>query len=250
MPDVVLTEVRDQVLVVTLNRPDARNAIDAALADGVIDAVERLAGDETLRAAVLTGAGPGFCSGMDLKAFASGNLPTRLLSFLQKGTAKPMVAAVEGFAVAGGLELALSCDLIVAARNAMFGIPEVRVGLFAAGGALARLPQRVPRGVALEMALTGDAISAEDGLRYGLVARLTEPGGAEDAALDLAGRIAANAPLAVAASRRLIAQAYAPVEQEYWGLQQPHIDAVFRSADAGEGRRAFAEKRAPVWSGR
>ena len=250
MADEVLTERRGRVLLITLNRPDARNAINRELADALIGAVEELDDDEGLTAAVVTGAGRGFCSGMDLKAFAAGGPPKRLPRFLQDGAAKPMIAAVEGFAMAGGLELALVCDLLVAAKGAKLGIPEAGVGLFAAGGGLLRLPQRVPYGVAMEMALTADPITAEQGFEYGLVTRLAEPGQAVDVALGLAERIARNAPLAVATSKRLIRATQGCTEEEFWALQKPQIPGVFGSEDAKEGPRAFAEKRAPVWSGR
>jgi len=248
--DEVLTERRGRVLLITLNRPDARNAINHELADGLVAAVDDLDGDDGLTAGVLTGAGKGFCSGMDLKAFAERGAPKAVTAFLQNGWAKPLVAAVEGFAMAGGLELALTCDLLVAAKGARLGIPEAGVGLFAAGGGLLRLPRRVPYGVAMEMALTADPITAEQAFDHGLVTRLAEPGQAVDVALALAERIARNAPLAVAASKRLIRASLGCTEEEFWAMQLPHIPGVFESDDAREGPRAFAEKRAPVWSGR
>jgi enoyl-CoA hydratase len=250
MADEVLIERRGRVLLVTLNRPDARNAINTELTEGLIGAIEELDEDDGLTAAVLTGAGKGFCSGMDLKAFAAGGPPRGLPRILEQGAAKPMIAAIEGFAMAGGLELALTCDLLVAARGAKLGIPEVGVGLFAAGGGLYRLPQRLPYGVAMELALTADPITAERAFEYGLVTRLADPGGAVDEALALAERIACNAPLAVAASKRLIRAAQGCDEADFWALQKPLIPGVFGSEDAKEGPRAFAEKRAPVWSGR
>jgi enoyl-CoA hydratase len=250
LADEVLTERRGRVLLITLNRPEARNAINRELAEGLIRAVEELDGDVGLTAGVVTGAGKGFCSGMDLKAFAAGGPPKAFPKFLQEGAAKPLIAAVEGFAMAGGLELALTCDLLVAAKGAKLGIPEAGVGLFAAGGGLLRLPQRVPYGVAMEMALTADPITAEQGFEYGLVTRLAEPGQAVDVALALAERIARNAPLAVATSKRLIRATQGCTEEEFWALQKPQIPGVFGSDDAKEGPRAFAEKRAPVWSGR
>lgn len=250
MADTVLTERRGRVLLVTLNRPDARNAINGELTEGLIGAMEELDDDEGLTAAVLTGAGKGFCSGMDLKAFAASGPPRGLTRILEQGAVKPMIAAIEGFAMAGGLELALTCDLLVAARGAKLGIPEAGVGLFAAGGGLFRLPQRVPYGVAMEMALTADPITAEQAFEYGLVTRLADPGQAVDVALALAERIARNAPLAVATSKRLIRASQGCTEGEFWAMQKPQIPGVFGSEDAKEGPRAFAEKRAPVWSGR
>jgi enoyl-CoA hydratase len=250
MNDAVLTERRDRILLVTLNRPDARNAVNTELSEGLGRAMDELDGDAGLTAAVLTGAGKGFCSGMDLKAFASSGPPRGLTRVLEQGTDKPMIAAVEGFAMAGGLELALCCDLLVAARGAKLGIPEVGVGLFAAGGALLRLPRRLPYGVAMEMAVTADPITAEQAHEYGLVSRLADPGQAVDVALSLAERIARNAPLSVAASKRLIRASQGVTEEEFWAMQKPIVPTIFGSDDAKEGPRAFAEKRAPAWSGR
>jgi enoyl-CoA hydratase len=248
--DEVLTERRGRILLITLNRPDARNAINSELSEGLVRAIDELDDDDGLTAGVVTGAGRGFCAGMDLKAFAAGGPPKALPRLLQQGAAKPLIAAIEGFAMAGGLELALTCDLLVAAKGAKLGIPEAAVGLFAAGGALLRLPQRVPYGVAMEMALTADPITAEQGFEYGLVTRLAEPGQAVEVALALAERIARNAPLSVAASKRLIRDSQGCTEEAFWPMQKPLIPGVFASEDAKEGPRAFAEKRAPVWSGR
>jgi enoyl-CoA hydratase len=250
MADEVLTEVRGRVLLITLNRPDAMNAINTALASGLLDAIEQLDGDDGLTAGVLTGAGRGFCSGMDLKAFAAEGPPQGFDTFLVHGSRKPLIAAVEGFALAGGLEVALTCDLLVAADNVKLGIPEAGVGLFAAGGALLRLPRRVPYGVAMEMALTADPISAEQAHQYGLVTRLAERGQAVDVALELAERIARNAPLSVAASKQLIRQTQGRTEEEFWEFQRSFTAQVFTSEDAKEGPRAFAQKRKPSWSGR
>jgi enoyl-CoA hydratase len=249
MSDVVLTERRGRVLLITLNRPDAMNAINNDLANGVLAAVEQLDGDDGLTAGVLTGAGRGFCAGMDLKAFAQEGLPTGFMPFIQNGSKKPLIAAVEGFALAGGLEIALGCDLIVAARGVKLGIPEVTVGLFAAAGGLLRLPSRLPYAVAMELALTGDPITAEQAHGYGLVSRLADKGQAVEVALELAERIARNAPLAVSASKQLIRQTQGVTEAEFWELQKSYVPGVFRSQDAKEGPRAFAEKRPPVWSG-
>jgi len=187
---------------------------------------------------------------MDLKAFATEGPPKGFDEFLRNGAKKPLIAAIEGFAVAGGLEIALTCDLLVAASGVKLGIPEVGVGLFAAGGALMRLPRRVPYGVAMEMALTGDPISAEKALEYGLVARVTEPGKAVDEAIALATRIARNAPLSVAASKQLLVDSFGRTEEEFWKHQIPAMRTVFVSDDAKEGPRSFAEKRAPKWTGR
>jgi enoyl-CoA hydratase len=245
----VLTERRGRVLLITLNRPEAMNAINGALSTGLWAAVQELNGDPDLTAGVLTGTGRGFCAGMDLKAFARGEDIGPMMSFIQQGAEKPLIGAIEGFALAGGLELALACDLLVAARGAKLGIPEVNVGLFAAGGGLLRLPSRVGYGKAMEMAVTGDPITAEDAAQFGLVARLAEPGTAVDVAMELAARVARNAPLAVAASKQLIRATQGATEAEFWAIQGPLQAAVFRSNDAKEGPRAFAEKRAPEWTG-
>jgi len=245
----VLTERRGRVMVITLNRPEAMNAINGALSEGLRSAVQDLDSDSGLTAGVVTGAGKGFCSGMDLKAFSRGEDIGPMLEFVQNGATKPLVGAIEGFALAGGLELALSCDLLVAARGAKLGIPEVGVGLFAAGAGLFRLPSRVGYGTAMEMAITGDPITAEEAADHGLVSRLTEPGEALGAALVLAERIARNAPLAVAASKQLIRATQGATEEELWKIQRPHMATVWKSGDAKEGPRAFAEKRPPEWTG-
>ena len=245
----VLTERRGRVMVITLNRPEAMNAINGALSEGLRSAVQELDSDSGLTAGVVTGAGKGFCSGMDLKAFSRGEDIGPMLEFVRNGAAKPLVGAIEGFALAGGLELALSCDLLVAARGAKLGIPEVGVGLFAAGAGLFRLPGRVGYGTAMEMAITGDPITAEQAADYGLVSRLTEPGGALGEALALAERIARNAPLAVAASKQVVRATQGTTEEELWKIQRPHMATVWKSNDAKEGPRAFAEKRPPEWTG-
>ena len=245
----VLTERRDRVLVITLNRPEAMNAINGDLSNGLWSAIQDLNDDPGLTAGVLTGNGRGFCAGMDLKAFSRGEDIGPMVKFIRAGSEKPLICAIEGFALAGGLELALSCDLLVAARGAKLGIPEVGVGLLAAGAGLFRLPGRVGYGKAMEMAITADPITAEEAAEHGLVARLSEPGEALDTALALAERIARNAPLAVAASKQLIRATQGSTEDELWALQRPLQKKVFASADAKEGPRAFAEKRRPEWSG-
>jgi enoyl-CoA hydratase len=248
IPEAVLTEQRGRVLLITLNRPDAMNAINGALAHGLWNAVQRLNDDSGLTAGVLTGAGRGFSAGMDLKAFAKGEDIGPMMSFIQNGSNKPLIGAIEGFALAGGLELALSCDLLVAAKGVKLGIPEVGVGLFAAGGGLLRLPSRVGYGKAMEMAITGDPITAEEGAAFGLIARLTEKGEAVTTAMTLAERIAKNAPLAVSASKQLVKATQGMSEEDFWKLQNTHM-GVFVSNDAKEGPKAFAEKRAPEWTG-
>ncbi len=245
----VLTEKRGRVLLITLNRPDAMNAINGALSAGLVGAIEQLDNDPGLTAGVVTGSGRGFCAGMDLKAFARGEDIGPFMHFVKNGANKPLIAAVEGFALAGGLELALSCDLLVAAKGIKLGIPEAGVGLFAAGGGLARLPSRVGYGKAMEMAITADPITAEEAAEYGLVARLAEKGEAVTVAMELAERVAKNAPLAVAASKQLIRATQGITEEEFWDLQKPLEKAVFSSSDAKEGPKAFAEKRPPEWTG-
>jgi len=248
--DVILAETRGRVRLLTLNRPEARNAIDGALGRALVAEIEALDGDDGLTAGVLTGAGGSFSAGMDLKAFLKDGPPKGFTEFLRNGGRKPLIAAVEGYALAGGLEIALTCDLIVAAKGVKLGIPEVKRGLFAAGGGLFRLPERVPFGVAMELALTGEPIPAEQAHALGLVARLAEPGKAVDVALELAEAIAKNAPLAVAASKQIIRGTRGLTEEESWQLQAPHSAKVFASEDAKEGPRAFAEKREPSWTGR
>ncbi len=249
MSDTVLTEQRDRVLLITLNRPEAMNAINCALSHGLMSAVSRLDDDPGLTVGVLTGAGKGFSAGMDLKAFAKGEDIGPMMTFVRRGAKKPLIAAVEGFALAGGLELALACDLIVAAAGARLGIPEVSVGLFAAGGGVLRLPARVGYSKAMEMAITGDPISAEEAAELGLVAQLADRGGAVDAALGLAERVAKNAPLAVAASKDLVKATQGLTEDEFWAVQERRQAVIFNSSDAKEGPQAFAEKRPPRWTG-
>ena len=250
MSNEILTETHGRVRLITLNRPEAKNSVNSALGRALVAAIEELDQDDGLTPGVLTGADGGFSAGMDLKAFASEGMPEAFSSFLENGSRKPLIAAVEGFALAGGLEIALTCDLIVAAKGVKLGIPEVNKGLFAAGGGLFRLPNRIPYGVAMEMALTSDPISAEQAHELGLVTRLAEVGQACAVALELAERIARNAPLAVAASKQIIRASRGVTEEDSWKLQGPLMKQVFTSEDSREGPRAFAEKREPKWSGR
>jgi enoyl-CoA hydratase len=250
----VLTERRERVLVITINRPDQRNAVNAAVANGISAALDELDADAELTLGVLTGAGKGFSAGMDLKAFVAGESAWAegrgFAGITQRSAEKPLIAAIEGFAVAGGLEIALACDLIVAARGARLGIPEVKRSLVAAGGGLLRLPRVLPRNIAMELALTGDPIDAERGYELGLVNRLAEPGRALDTALELAAQIAPNAPLALAGSKRILVESVDWPESEFWERQGEIVGPVMRSEDAREGSTAFAEKRPPVWKGR
>jgi enoyl-CoA hydratase len=252
--DPVLSDRRGRILLITINRPDQRNAVNAAVAQGIAAALDELDADPDLSVGVLTGAGKGFCAGMDLNAFVTGERPhvedRGFAGITQRAADKPLIAAIEGFAVAGGLEVALACDLIVASRGARLGIPEVKRGLVAAGGGLMRLPRTLPRNVASEMALTGDPIDAERAHALGLVNRLTEPGEALASALEMAETIAANGPLALAATKRIMRESVDWPDSEFFARQAPIYEPVFNSEDAREGATAFAERRAPEWKGR
>ncbi|HEY0935299.1 MAG TPA: crotonase/enoyl-CoA hydratase family protein [Trebonia sp.] len=254
MADEVLVEHADRIAVITINRPQARNAVNRAVSVLLAAAIEELDARDDLTVGIITGAGGTFSAGMDLKAFLAGE-NARLegkgfAGLTQAPPLKPLIAAVEGWALAGGCEVALACDLIVAADDAKFGLPEVKRGLIAAAGGLFRLPRRIPAGIAMELALTGDPLLAADAHRLGLVNALTAPGGALAGARALAARIAANGPLAVAATKQVIAQQHDWDLADAWTRQAPVVTPVLESADAREGARAFAEKRAPVWTGR
>jgi enoyl-CoA hydratase len=250
----VLIDYAGGLMIITINRPAMRNAVNRAVSYGVCAAVDELDAREDLRVGILTGAGGNFCAGMDLKAFLRGEVirveGRGLLGIAMTPPRKPLIAAVEGYALAGGFEAMLACDLAVAARNAQFGIPEVKRGLAAGAGGLLRLPRLIPPRIAMELALTGDMINAERALALGLVNALTEPGAALAEAQRLAARIIANAPLSVAASKRVI------VEQRDWTLaemfarQREITDPVLASQDAREGAAAFTEKRPANWQGR
>lgn len=254
MNDAVLTQAENGILSITLNRPEAKNAVNKGVADGVAAAMDELENNPALRVAIITGAGGTFCSGMDLKAFVTGELPVvegrGFAGMTEYRGTKPVIAAVEGFALAGGCELALACDLIVAADDSRFGIPEVKRGLVAAGGGLVRLPKRIPYHVAMELALTGDFISAGRAYELGLVNRVVSAGAALDGAKALAATIAANGPLAVAVSKEVVARAQDWDSAEMIERQNEIAMPVFISEDAIEGATAFAEKRAPNWKGR
>jgi enoyl-CoA hydratase len=250
----VLVERRGNVLVITINRPEVRNAVNGAVAEGIAGALDELDGDDGLSVGVLTGAGGFFCAGMDLGAFVKGESPwygdRGFAGIAQRSADKPLIAAIEGFAVAGGMEIALACDLIVAAKGAKLGIPEAKRSLIAAGGALLRLPKRMPYHVVMELALTGDPFLAERFHELGLINRLAEPGSAVDVALELAAQLAKNGPLALIASKRILQEQYDWSSEEMWAKQGEISGPVMTSEDAKEGASAFKEKREPAWKGR
>jgi len=252
--DEVLVERRGGVQLITINRPQAKNALNKAVAEAIAAAVDELDASDELRVGVLTGAGGTFSAGMDLKAFLRGESPAiegrGLCGITQTPPRKPLIGAVEGWALAGGFELLLACDLVVAAETARFGVPEVKRSLVAAGGAALQLPRRVPFAIALELLLTGDPLPAPRAAEIGLVNRLTPEGGALDGALEFAARIAENGPLAVAATKAIARSSADWTLEEGWRRQAELIAPVFASEDAREGSTAFAEKRAPVWKGR
>lgn len=245
----VLSEITNNVLVVTLNRPEAGNALNGALSEGLSNALTEAADNNDIRTIVVTGAGEKiFCAGMDLKAFAAGEDIAKIgMGFAAlRNCKKPLIAAVNGHALAGGFEVVMMCDLIVSVDSARFGIPEVKRGLFAAGGG-ARLPARVPLAVAMEMGLTGDPIDAARAKELGLINQVVPAAELRDAALALAARVAANGPLAVQATKQLMLDEIGNGNPSLLGKLQKK---VFSSEDAKEGATAFAQKRAPEWKGR
>jgi enoyl-CoA hydratase len=250
--DEILMERRGRILVVTINRPEARNAVNLAVSQGLADAIDELDANTDLSVAVITGAGGNFSAGMDLKAFAAGEvvgIEGRGIGFTHRPPRKPLISAVEGYALAGGTEIVLATDLVVASRTAKFGIPEVKRGLVAAGGGLMRLPRRIPYQKALEIALTGDSFTAEQAEAWGFVNVLTEPGEALAGAIKLAERITANGPLAIATTKEIVVKSAQWSEDEMWQKVLPFIRPILTSNDAREGAKAFAEKREPNWTG-
>lgn len=255
MSDLVQTEIRNGVQIITINRPEARNAINFDAAQALAAVFEAMDANDDVVLGVLTGAQGTFCSGMDLKAFAkTGQRPYAgdrgFAGLCERPPAKPLIAAVEGYALAGGFEMALSCDLIVAASDAKFGLPEVKRGIVAGAGGMMRLPSRIPYHLAMEVILTGEMFTAERAQSFGLINRLVEPGQALATALELACVVAANGPLAVRTAKSIVTQSRDWRQTDMFDLQRPRVAHIFSSADAKEGATAFAEKRKPVWTGK
>ncbi|MFE1167641.1 crotonase/enoyl-CoA hydratase family protein [Nocardiopsis sp. NPDC058789] len=253
MSDEVLYTAEDGVAVITINRPKAKNAVNAAVATRIAEALDDVDARKDVNVAIITGAGGTFCAGMDLKAFMKGEVPVvegrGFGGFAERGPKKPLIAAVEGYALAGGFEAVLACDLVVAADDAKFGIPEVKRGLVAGAGGLLRLQHRIPRNIAMEFALTGDFVGAGRLAELGLVNQVTESGGALEGARALAARITPNGPLALKVSKQIIQASDDWSSDQMWDRQNELAGPVFVSQDAMEGAIAFAEKRDPVWKG-
>jgi enoyl-CoA hydratase len=253
MADAIRTEVADSVAVITIDRPQARNAVNGEVARGIAAAIEDFDNRGDVSVLVLTGAGGTFSAGMDLKGFLAGDAPIAVGrgfgGIVERPPTKPVIAAVEGYALAGGFELVLSCDLVVASEEAKFGLPEVRRGLVAGAGGLLRLPKRIPYHLAMEIALTGEHFSAATLAAAGLVNKLVPAGEALSAAKELAHKVALGAPLALAATKRVIVESADWRTDEAFGNQSEIIGPIFGSKDAMEGAMAFAEKRQPVWRG-
>lgn len=252
-PSPLLLEREDHLLIMTLNRPEVRNAVNAEMAKAIAAAVDELDADPDLRVGVLTGASATFCAGLDLNSVLDGSerrVEGRGFGGLTEAPPrKPLIAAVEGYALAGGFEMVLACDLIVASEGAEFGLPEVKRGLIAGSGGLSRLPRRVPFHLAMEWILTGDRLQASEAHRWGLVNRLTAAGGALEAAKELARAVAANAPLAVGMSKLSVGEAAGEGDTATWEIQRQRVEEIVVSEDAREGAAAFLEKRPPKWKG-
>ncbi len=249
----ILTREEEGVLIITINRPEAKNAMTKAGAEGIAEALDRLDAEDSLRVGIITGAGGTFCSGMDLKGFLRGESPIvegrGFGGLVQQPPKKPLIAAVDGYALAGGLELMIACDLVVASSSAKFGIPEAKRGLAAAAGGLMMLPDLIPHKIAMELALTGDFIDAKRAHEIGLINRIAE-GDALDGAMALARTITDNGPLAVQISKQIIEESRSWSREERWDKQAQIVPKVFMSQDAREGAAAFAEKRKPNWTGK
>jgi enoyl-CoA hydratase len=250
----VITEIQDGVMIITINRPEAKNAINAAVAQGLAEAMIALDAIADVRVGILTGTQNTFCAGMDLKAFVRGESAViagrGFGGITEAPPRKPLIAAVEGYALAGGFELALACDLIIAADNAKFGIPEVTRGLAAGGGGLIRLPRQMPYRMAMELALTGSHISAEKLLGLGMVNKVVPEGTALAQAIGMARLILQNGPLGVEVSKAIISQSGDWTLEEMFRRQDAMMEMIATSEDAREGATAFAEKRKPVWRGK
>jgi enoyl-CoA hydratase len=250
----VIVDSDDHVLIITVNRPLQKNAMTQSAGRLIASALDELDKYEDLHVGIITGAGGTFCSGLDLKRFAAGEIasvPERGFGGLtERPPQKPLIAAVEGYAVGGGFEMVLACDLVVASTSAKFGLPEVRRGLAAKAGGLIRLPERLPRAIAMEVILTGDFLTAERAASFGLVNVVVPDGQALERAKSLATAISSNAPLALLASKRVFSQYQSWPVAERYTRQAEELNSLFFSEDAREGALAFAEKRPPVWKGR
>jgi enoyl-CoA hydratase/carnithine racemase len=248
-------DAESHVAVITIDRPDARNAVNGEVAEGIESALDQIEEDDSIWVSILTGTPPVFCAGADLKEINAGRareLQTKRGGFagiVRRERKKPVIAAIDGPALAGGTEIALSCDLIVASTSATFGIPEVKRGIVAGGGGLFRLGRRIPFTVAMEWALTGDGYPAERAAELGLINGLCAPSEALGEAQKLAGRITANGPLAVQLSRQVMLETTYKSEDEGWSASRDAVRQVFESDDLKEGIQAFIEKRPPRWTG-
>lgn len=254
--DVILYHAENGVAIVTLNRPDQRNAINPEVCDALRAAFDQVENDPSVQVAILTGAGTLFCAGMDLKAFAGGAGNTILFGqygfggFVKRKRTKPVIAAVEGAALAGGFEIMLACDLVVAGASAQFALPEVRIGLIPGAGGAVRLPVTIPRVRANEILLTGKPFGADDAAAWGVINRVTDDGNALPTAEALAADIASNAPLALRHTLAIANAAHAANDAAHWPENDRIIGEIAQTADAAEGARAFIEKRPPVWKGK